>query len=355
MNIHFNLFDSIIHRNLRPWLLDANQLEKNIIIHKAKLKHHSKRPYKFLSTFKRVFAEDINSTDLEDIEFVIENTDDINDPIHPKIISFPSCYDDISDFYNDLIKSLNECILFAITNFDFNESSEDEAKSQISSLIRRLQVLSDDINREQRDDELTTYVFNLLRLSLFNIFSQILYFYVDYIDHHSTLENKFLKQIAPNYHTNKDSDNSYENHIKEYKKSIIKVEPKAKPQPEKKLSFHYKYPDSGKLKNITRQLQLKIDLLKTETDEEDFLQVMTADDLSKTNKKIFLNVETTQFRYIIDKLQPYFYKLTLDNIEKSQAFYSKRGTLIKASNLSRNKNDFPKEKEEIDSIFKEVQ
>lgn len=355
MKVNFNLFDSIIHRNLRPWLLKTSLQQKLTTLHKSELKHLSEKPHKFLKTFKNVFGEDINDSDLEDINLVLENTDEIDQPIHPYKIGFPLCYDDISDFYLDLIKNLNEGLLFTIVNFDCREYSDDEIKSHINTLIKRLQVLADDINAEQHHDELTFYVFNLLRLSLFNILSQIFYFYGDYTDHHSTTETKFLKKIAPDYSRNKDNDELYENLIKKFKKAVKKVEPKAKPEPVKKLSFIYKYPDSRKLEYITKQLQLSIDFLKPETDEEDFVQVMKADDLRKMEKKIYLDIETTQFRYIIDKFKPFFHQLSYANIEKSEAFYSKRGILIKASNLSRNNNPNPKEKEIIDSIFKEMQ
>lgn len=355
MKIHFNLFNCIIHRNLRPWLLSEGQQQRLTTLHKSKLKHFAGRPHKFLKTFKNVFEEDLNMVDLNDIDYVLNNSEDVDQPIHPKTIYFPLCYDDISDFYHDLIKYLNEGLLFVIVNFDCIKYSEDEIKSHINTLIRLLQVLIDDINAEQRHDELTIYVFNLLRLSLFNLFSQILYFYGDYIDYSSSTENKFLKKIAPDYFSNKENDEVYESIIKKFKKTVKKVDPKAKPEPVKKLSFKYKYPDSEKLESITRQLQLSIDFLKVETDEEDFIQVMTADDLSKMDKRIFLDIETTQFRYIIDKLKPFFHQLTFANIEKSEAFYSKRGTLITASNLSRSNNPYPKEKEKIDSIFKEMQ
>ena len=90
-------------------------------------------------------------------------------------------------------------------------------------------------------------------------------------------------------------------------------------------------------------------------DKLDFIEVMASKDLSSTKKQIHIDCETTQFRYIVDKLRPYFRSLTLTNIEKSKLFYSKNGVLITASNLSRNKHHNPKEKETIDSIFKELQ
>jgi len=124
----------------------------------------------------------------------------------------------------------------------------------------------------------------------------------------------------------------------------------------KKLTFGYKHKSPEKLNNVCQLLTLKIDFINEDIcSQEDFIEIMTSKDLSKITRQIHIGCETTQFRYIIDKMKTDFRNLTLSNIEKSELFYSKRGNLIKASNLSRNKQESPKEKEEIDNIFKELQ
>lgn len=121
----------------------------------------------------------------------------------------------------------------------------------------------------------------------------------------------------------------------------------------KKLNFEYKEKTSDRLKDICRLLNLKIDFLNDDlTSEDQFVEVMTSKDLNKISTQIHIGCETTQFRYVVDKLKPYFNSLTLSNIEKSKLFYSKNGVLITATNLSRNKHQDPKEKTTIDKIFR---
>ena len=100
----------------------------------------------------------------------------------------------------------------------------------------------------------------------------------------------------------------------------------------------------------------KIDLLiEDKTSSDDLFAVFTSRDLEANTKKIYLGCETTQFRYIIDKITLQFTNLKLKAIEKTKAFYSKNGTLITAQNLSAGKVDNPKEKGTIDNILKQMQ
>ena len=122
-----------------------------------------------------------------------------------------------------------------------------------------------------------------------------------------------------------------------------------------KISFGFTG-DKEKLKVAIGQLCQKIDLLNEEqTSADALLAVFTSKDLEANTTKVYLNCETTQFRYIIDKIALQFTNLKLKTIEKTKTFYSKNGTLITAQNLSAGKVDNPKEKGTIDSILKQMQ
>jgi len=122
-----------------------------------------------------------------------------------------------------------------------------------------------------------------------------------------------------------------------------------------KLSFGFTG-DKDRLKAAIIQLCQKIELVNEEkASADDLFAVLTSRDLEASTTKIYLGCETTQFRYIIDKIALQFTNLTLKAIEKTKAFYSKKGTLITAQNLSAGKVDNPKEKGTIDNILKQLQ
>lgn len=113
--------------------------------------------------------------------------------------------------------------------------------------------------------------------------------------------------------------------------------------------------DTSKLKTVLAQLS-KVDLLNEEKNNTDELfALLTSKDLNGKVSKIFINCETAQFRYIIDKLSPLFSNLTPKTIGKSGLFYSKKGTSLTDQNLYSSRIDNPKDKETIDKILKQLQ
>jgi hypothetical protein len=122
------------------------------------------------------------------------------------------------------------------------------------------------------------------------------------------------------------------------------------------LSFGYKQKDSTKLLSFITTLNHKIVLLNEQhTSAADLLQVLTAKEINDDLPHIYFNCETTQLSYIFNKLKPYFTKLTFQNIEKSQLFYTKNGNPLKGQNLSASKIDYPKDQDEIDKAFSLLQ
>lgn len=122
------------------------------------------------------------------------------------------------------------------------------------------------------------------------------------------------------------------------------------------LSFGYKQKDSTKLLSFITTLNHKIVLLNEQhTSAADLLQVLTAKEINDELPHIYFNCETTQLYYIFNKLKPYFSKLTFQNIEKSQLFYTKNGNPLKGQNLSASKIDYPKDQDEIDKAFSLLQ
>lgn len=110
-----------------------------------------------------------------------------------------------------------------------------------------------------------------------------------------------------------------------------------------------------KLKKVVGELCRNIDLLNTiKTEPKELIEALTARDLIGNTFKIYINCETGQFRYVVDCLKPHFKNFKLSTIEKSGIFISKNGTPVKAQNLSSIKIDKPKEKDKIDSIFKNI-
>ena len=187
-----------------------------------------------------------------------------------------------------------------------------------------------------------SYIMNLLCVCYINIFLEIQNEFSQLIDNDDLL-------------TKKDLFTQYAFISEGLMKCIVQ-----KKDPKKiktyNLTFGYKERSYEKIKHLLKLLNLYINLIKGDLCSlEDFTHLLTTDNIKDDCANIYLNIETRQFRYIVDKLQPSFQSLTLNNIELSKHIYTKNNALITANNLSANKIDNPKQKEIIDSIFKEMQ
>lgn len=124
----------------------------------------------------------------------------------------------------------------------------------------------------------------------------------------------------------------------------------------KRLNFGFTG-KAEKLKAIINALCAKVHLLDESRSPADMLiQLLQSKDIKPGKVKIYLDCDNKNFRYIIDEMEKrYFDNLSLINIEHSQSFYSKKGTLLTSNSLSKAATSNPKAKEEIDKIFQQLQ
>jgi hypothetical protein len=113
--------------------------------------------------------------------------------------------------------------------------------------------------------------------------------------------------------------------------------------------------DPVKLKSILVALNRNVELLNDDrTSVDELISVLTSKEIKLGASQIHIGCETTQFSYIISKLEHYFSNFNPTTIEQSNLFFSKKGTVLKRNNLYKNKNNFPKEQDNIDNIIRQL-
>jgi hypothetical protein len=133
------------------------------------------------------------------------------------------------------------------------------------------------------------------------------------------------------------------------------TKPVSKETASKHLSFGFNgKPD--KLKSIINALCAKVELLdENRSPAELLIKLLQSKEITPGKVEIYLDCDNKNFRYIIERLKPSFSNFSYINIEHSQSFYSKKGTLLKSNNLSKAVSFNAKAKEEIDKIFNQLQ
>jgi hypothetical protein len=199
--------------------------------------------------------------------------------------------------------------------------------------------------------ELVHFVLQLLRQHLIILFFDIQELRKSYLDDTTSVEDFYLLDLELPKALIKELK-QLESVQQEEKETIITQE---------QFTFGFK-DDVAKLQIVINQLCTQVELLNEDvTEADELINALTAKKLVPNAYTIKLACETKMFRYIIDKLQPYFTGLSLANIQKSAIFYSnqdKENKPITSGNLSSSKNKSavePKEKATIDKIFKHLQ
>jgi hypothetical protein len=122
------------------------------------------------------------------------------------------------------------------------------------------------------------------------------------------------------------------------------------------VSFGFPGKYINALKSIYHQLRLNTgDFINRDfTKEEIFVQILTAKDFSMIDGEIHFGCETTQVAYILSKMEKWSNEFSYANIEASKRFFTKKGTLLTATNISKSKDKDPKQKAFIDSCFENL-
>lgn len=113
--------------------------------------------------------------------------------------------------------------------------------------------------------------------------------------------------------------------------------------------------DPNKLRCFLDKLSRRVEVVN---DISELLEVLTARQFVPGYKKIRILCHVNQFRFLIDKLQPWFEDLSLINIEKSGLFISRKGKPISSNYLSVCTSRTlkpPKQWQVFESLFKELQ
>jgi len=122
----------------------------------------------------------------------------------------------------------------------------------------------------------------------------------------------------------------------------------------KKLSFGF-IKSSGNLAPYIQALNVKIDFLDNRTTKENFIKIVTSDDLESVTEKIYIGCKTNEFKYTLTPFKSFFKSFNPANIEKSDIFRSSNGNPITADNLYNAVTDNLQTKIKIDNIFNQKQ
>lgn len=339
-----------MHGYLKPWKFDTENLKRIISLVKAAKAVDLDSIDDLLAQLK------ILLTDYPELlEELKQGQNDVpNITPLPFKIELPKYVNAASNFYQLIIsgESLRIFNEFVYLAEDWSETVD--KRFQVGKMLTNIRVLAKQTvielqeqgftNSFDLNSNITYFALYNLKLCLIQLYFSLQEYFKESLDSCTTLEDFYLLDLE------------------EVNPEMINLEPvDYRTYPigvQEKISFGFRG-DIEKLTQVVNQLCFQVEMINEDVNtKEELLKALTASNLTPGCMKIQLGCETKHFRYIIDKFNSYFNNLSLANIEKSEIFYSKKDTLIKANNLSvsNSKNKLaPKEKTTIDKIFQQMQ
>ncbi len=270
-------------------------------------------------------------------------------------INFKRPLNDKKEYYYKLISNQFKQELKELKNEFDDEKTDPESKYNFivfhNKYHKYLTDISDYISKRNISDDLSNdenYIINYLKIKAIQLYLELQEQYGKYSD-----KSKYsVSEIAEKYFDDTEFNESIFVETVASKKETVK---KASILTAKtKTTFGYIKDDVDWLLRILKRLQLSIDLLDNKSQIEDLYKLLLSENFKEFKKIIYLDCKTTEFKYVVKKLQPYFKNFTPALIESTGLFITKLGKPLTAQNLY-SKSKSPLKKETIDNIFKQIQ
>lgn len=363
--MELRIFKSIMYGHLRPWLFQGD--EKFFRTHLTPtFANPSTSIDEYYKVLKSIFNNNRELFDDESLDVYLRQPHSNSEYqiLQPVVeVTLPPATNAKERFYYALIK--NEATRTSNNVFQaLSKKLQDYDRKYIvnvfkSNLVAVLSNFPSVVQSIESPDATTQAILNALKLHTVRLLKETELLYPQFLNSlpsdDAQIFMEYLKEEIPNEEYLKESEQvrQIKHHLKEVYTGI-KLKTLANPNA---ISFGYTG-NKDNLKATLQKLELAIDLLKNETSSDYLYEVLTSNDIDLNGPKIFLGINTNEFRYIINQLKPKFKNLKLSVIEQTDLFRSKDNPHqnLKARTLSSSTNypDYAPNKATINSIIKEI-
>lgn len=346
------ILDNILHGELKPWKVDtSNTRHFTELVKTAK----AVSPSTNAELLKQLTALLVDYPALQ--KLLVDETASDKTVLQQLLFNteLPKYKDSITQFYYTLITAETLRLFNVILQQAAKWSDPIDIRYQVGKSLTNIRVLAKQTASELNEQGFTSapdeqssfihFALYYLKHSLIQLYFSIQESFKESLVQVTTLEDFYLLDLEEPL-----------SNLVELKHAVVAGQTsKEKKGKKEKLTFGFNG-NKEKLKSVINSLCTQVELLKEDVSPADMLvQLLLSNDIKPGNVQIHLDCDNKNFRYVVQKLAPYFNTLSFINIEHSKSFYSKKGTLLKANNFSKARSFDPKAKADIDSIFKQMQ
>lgn len=352
------IFKSIVYGELKPWASNAiNEkfYRQNMFAGFMKPTHTINEYYKQLKELHKD-KQSLFSNDGLEIYLAQPDTDIHHEILHPLVeVSLAEPITTTQKFYHYLL--YNEATrltdrVFKCINKDIDEIQKKEIIQNVVKSCKDLLFCIGTDQQHFKKTELKEYVIPQLIANTIRFLKETELLYTQYLADLPSTKNELYGELLQQ----PISETAIDKTTPEFQtvKNILLGIDNYKFEKGTRFSFGFNG-DSAKLKSVLVALNRNVELLNDDrTSVDELISVLTSKEIKLGASQIHIGCETTQFSYIISKLEHYFSNFNPTSIEQSNLFFSKKGTVLKRNNLYKNKNNFPKEQDNIDNIIRQL-
>lgn len=298
------ILDSIIHGFLKPWKLDTTNTRRFTELVKAAKAASPSTNAELLSQLTALLA------DYPTVQKSLTDETIINTPLQPLLckIDLPKYKDAVTHFYYFIITRETLRVFNSVLQQAANWTELVDIRYQVGKTLTNVRVLAKQVSTELNEQGFTTipdaqgsfvhFALYYLKHSIIQLYFSVQEQFKASLPQVTTLEDFYLLDL--------------EEPVANIVYPVLVGEPTTNSQAQNsnniiqdKLSFGFTG-DKERLKAVIVQLCQKIELLnEDQTSSDTLFKIFTSRDLEAIADKVYLGCETTQFRYIIDKLTPH--------------------------------------------------
>ncbi|NNV57808.1 DUF6617 family protein [Limnovirga soli] len=346
--MEIKIFNNILFGSLKPWLIDAGSTK----LFAENLKHAGSKiaitEFELVQQLKTLLQ---GKADL--IAWLNQQPADKN-----MVLLEPYYFTDLPAFNDTLSKYYSQVIgLEAKRVFNrfkaYSETLDNQIDiiyntnillSSIKTLLKQTIEEIEDRGFEEKSDKsnsLVPFTLQYLKHNLTVLFLSIQAINEEHLEQIFTPEDFHLLELEQPLSTMQEIHFMLPDPIEQ-------TQSKSKP---KKLTFGYKG-DEARLKKVIIELTNQIQLVdRTFSKAEDLSNLLISKNIVPNTPVIHIGCETTQFRFILEKLKLHFHNLTFSTVGNSSLFKSKNDTIISSQLLFSSKLANYKNEDEITEII----
>jgi len=355
--MELTIYKNVLYGTLKPWLIPSDA-EK---FYRQNMTPKFQKPTENISDYYRAL-KDLHSDkktlftdDGLDIYKSLPKSDKAFSILSPLVeIPLPVPINSVQKFYHYLLVNETTRLTDRIYNSFVNSNDELLQKDIVLNTVRSAKDLLLKIGSDKEafpTDQLSVFVLETLSISIVRLLKETEFLYPSFLNSIPTDKTEAFAELmqaeVPAYDIDKTTPL-----FTTVMGTLIGADD-YNLQSDERFAFGYNQRDTDSLKTVLYALQREIELVnETDNTVDDLLAILTSKDLQLGAKPVNLFCETTQFSYIVAKLELHFTNFNPTSIEKSKLFKSKKGNHIKRNNLYKNKSQNCKKQQQIDTILK---